>query len=93
MKLRSKLFYGYVSFLVIYSLFTLVPAPSQATLLQYHVSATALRIIYATIILLLAGIWYAGFYGYAKLHTYTRLIEGDRDGKQGPGWLPASFCW
>lgn len=82
MKLRSKLFYSYISFLIIYSLFTLIPAPSRAVLSQYHVSAAALRIIDVTIIVLLAVIWYIGFYGYAKLRSYTQIIQTDKDGKQ-----------
>lgn len=82
MKLRSKLFYSYLFFLIVYSGFVLLPAPAPATLLQYHVSPLGLRIIDVTIILILAGIWFAGFYGYGKLQTYTRLIRGSKDGKR-----------
>jgi hypothetical protein len=35
-----------------------------------------------TIIVLLAAIWFAGFYGYAKLRDYSRLIRGTKDGSQ-----------
>lgn len=82
MKLRSRLFYSYVVFIILYAGFILLPAPAPATLLQYHVSALGLRLIDLTIILILAAIWYAGFYGYAKLHTYAGLIRGSKDGKQ-----------
>ena len=81
-KFRSKLFYSYLLFLIVYSGFVLLPAPSPITLAQYHVSALGLRIIYITIILILAAIWFAGFYGYAKLQAYTLLIKRDKDGKQ-----------
>jgi hypothetical protein len=81
-KLRSRLFYSYIFFLIIYSGFILLPAPAPATLLQYHVSALGLRLLDLTIILILAGIWFAGFYGYAKLQMYTGLIRGGKDGKQ-----------
>ncbi len=30
---------------------------------------------------MLAGIWFAGFYGYAKLQDYARLIRQDKDGQ------------
>jgi len=81
MQLRSKLFYSYLFFLIIYSGFTLLPAPSKIILTQYHLSATGLRLIDVTIIVLLAVIWYAGFYGYGKLRQYAQLIGKDRDGK------------
>lgn len=64
-----------------YSCFVLLPEPQPATLLQYDVSAAGLRIIYATLILLLAAIWYGGFYGYAKLRAYAQLVGTGKDGK------------
>lgn len=82
MKLKSKLFYCYILFLLLYSGFTLLPAPLPATLHQYHVSALGLRVIDLTLIVLLAAIWYAGFYGYAKLYEYALLIRNNNDGEQ-----------
>jgi hypothetical protein len=81
MKIRSKLFYCYLFFIIVYSAFTLLPSPSHITLAKYHISAMSLRLIDVTIILLLAGIWFAGFYGYAKLRDYNQLIQGGKDGK------------
>lgn len=101
MRLRSRLFYSYLFFLLVYSGFTLLPKPLPAILRQYHISATRLRILDLTIIVLLAAIWYVGFYGYAKLSNYNQLIDGSKDGKptakltQGVFllvmWLPVSF--
>jgi hypothetical protein len=82
MKLKSKLFYSYLLFVVIYGGFVLLPAPAPATLLLYHVSAMGLRLIDLTIIVLLAAIWFAGFYGFAQLQAYSQLIQNDKDGKQ-----------
>ena len=82
MQLRSKLFYSYLIFLIIYIGFVLLPAPQPATLMQYHVSVLGFRIIDITIIMLLACIWFVGFYGYAKLQAYSRLIHTEKDGKQ-----------
>jgi hypothetical protein len=100
MKLRSKLFYTYVAFVVIYALATLLPAPSAITLAHYHISALGMRLLDVTIIIILAAIWYVGFYGYAKLRAYSQLIGNTKDGKQvakfatGLGfivfWLPVS---
>ncbi len=100
MKLRSKLFYSYILSLLIYSGFVLLPAPSPAILSQYHVSVLGIRVIDVTIILILAAIWFAGFYGYDKLRAYTQIIKADKDGKQVANltkgifvlvvWLPAS---
>jgi hypothetical protein len=81
MHLRSKLFYSYVFFVVAYASFALIPAPSQVTLALYKLTPLQLRLIDVTIIVLLAAIWFAGFYGYGKLHTYARLIRQDKDGK------------
>jgi hypothetical protein len=82
LKLRSKLFYTYLAFLAIYSGFVLIPAPLPATLMQYNVSATALRFIDLSIIILLSAIWFAGFYGYAKLRSYSQMISGNKDGDE-----------
>ena len=82
LKKKSKLFYFYIITLVVYSAFVLIPKPLPATLVQYHVSALGLRLIYVTIILILAGIWYAGFYGFRRMQTYSYLIKGDVDGQQ-----------
>lgn len=100
MKPGSKLFYSYLFFIITYSAFVLLPAPQAITLLQYGVSATTLRLIYVTIILLLAVIWFIGFYGYAKLQNYSGLIRDNKDGaavdKMTKGifllvmWLPVS---
>jgi hypothetical protein len=79
MHLRSRLFYSYVVFLVVYSCFTLLPAPSPIILARYHLSALGLRIIDVTIVLIVAVIWYVGFYSYAKLRAYVEPIR--KDGK------------
>ncbi len=82
MQLKSKLFYSYLLFVLVYSGFVLLPKPNKLVLAQYHLSTTGVRLIYLTIIILLAAIWYAGFYGYTALHAYSDLIHGDKDGKQ-----------
>lgn len=65
MKLRSKLFYSYLVFVIVYSAFTLLPRPSPATLQQYDIGVMGLRIMSLMIVILVAAIWYVGFYGNA----------------------------
>jgi hypothetical protein len=79
--LKYKLLYSYIVFLIAYAIFTLMPAPAHATLLHYKISALTSRLLDTTIVLLLAGIWFAGFYGYYKLHTYARIIQKSKEGK------------
>jgi hypothetical protein len=67
--------------LLIYAIFTLLPSPSPVVLAHYKISALTLRLLDATIIIILAAIWFAGFYGYYKLHIYSRLIYKEKDGK------------
>jgi hypothetical protein len=81
MHLRSKLFYSYVFLVLVYAGFSLLPAPSPIALARYDVSPLVLRLISLTIVLLLAAIWLAGFYGYGKLRAYSHLIEREKDGK------------
>lgn len=82
MRPKSKLFYSYVLFVLLYGGFLLLPAPPPATLLQYHVSALGLRIIDATLLVLMVLIWFAAFYGYAKVRAYAQLIQNTKDGRQ-----------
>lgn len=82
MKLRSKLFYLYTAFLLVYAGFVLLPAPPKVTLLRYHLTATRLRLIDLTIIIFFAGIWFLGFYAYNKLRVYAALIREEKDGRQ-----------
>jgi len=82
MNLRSKLFYSYLLLVIIYAAAALLPAPSPVLLVHYHISALGLRILYLTIIVILAAIWFVGFYGYTKLRTYSQLIQKTKDGKQ-----------
>jgi hypothetical protein len=78
---NRKLSISYAGFLLIYALFALIPRPSQQTLIQYHLSPFGVWLIYLTIIILLAAIWGAGFYGYVKLRAYVKLVHDGTDGK------------
>jgi hypothetical protein len=82
MLLKSKLFYIYIIFVIIYACFTLLPAPNLVTLAEYNVSAATLRLIDITIVIILSAIWLIGLYGYTSLRNYSYLIKNTKDGKQ-----------
>lgn len=82
MKLRSRIFYTYTAFVAAYVIITVLPAPAKATLTKYHLDLLRLRFLDATIIILIAGMWYAIFYGYDRLNRYSQLIKQNQDGKQ-----------
>jgi len=82
MKLRSKIFYTYVAFVAVYVLLALLPAPDKATLTKYHLHATGVRLLDVTVIIPILVMWFAIFYGYAKLSCYGSLIQNNQDGKQ-----------
>ena len=82
---------------LIYAMLTLLPAPTQETLQRYNLSETSARLLNITIIVPIAGIWFAAFYGYSKLSAYHSLIANSKDGQQiaklkrGLFWLAASL--
>ena len=80
MKLKSRLFLGYVLVIVLYGLLTLLPAPSAAAVARLHASPASIRLAVAVLVLLEAAIWLAGFYGYGKFSSYARMIKGTDDG-------------
>ena len=79
MKVKSKIFYTYVTLVIAFTLLTLLPAPNRTTLFRYHLTPTGLRGIDVTIIIAEAGIWFAAFYGYGKLFRYSRLIRSSKE--------------
>ena len=81
MKLRSKIFYTYTIFVIIYALLVFLPAPEKATLTKYHLHPTGLRLLDLTLLIPIVVMWFAVFYGFSKLYKYGQLIKGNRDGK------------
>ncbi|HXE10187.1 MAG TPA: hypothetical protein VN554_02065 [Verrucomicrobiae bacterium] len=81
MKLKSRLFYGYILSLILYAALVLIPRPSPAVLQQYRITAGHLRLLDITIIVVLAAIWFAGFYGYSKFRDYAQMIRDTKDGR------------
>jgi hypothetical protein len=95
MNLKSKIFYWYIAFVLVFICLTLIPTPDKATLAKYHLSPANARILDLTIIIPEAGIWLAAFYGGKKFHHYSRLLERGKDGppiaKLSRGLLFLSF--
>jgi len=81
-RVKSKIFYWYALFVLMYVGLTLLPAPDAKMLAKYHVSATGLRLLDFTLIVPIVVIWLIAFYGYNKLHAYSQLIKNNKDGKQ-----------
>lgn len=82
MQVKSKIFYWYTALALIYIGLTLLPSPAAATLSKYHISGTGLRLLDFTLIIPSLIMWFAVAYGYQRLHTYSQLIKGNKDGKQ-----------
>jgi len=82
MNIRSKIFYWYATFVVIFTFISLLPAPDKVTLVRYHLHPTGLRLLDLTLLIPTFVMWFAVFYGYDKLHHYGQVIKGNRDGMQ-----------
>lgn len=54
--------------------------PNPHAVARLHTSAVAYRMALAALLIPYALIWYAGFYAFAKLQEYSRLIRGTKDG-------------
>lgn len=80
MRIRSKIFYLYSIFVLLYAAAALIPRPSD-TLARYDLNALQYRLLMLSIVIPLALIWYAAFYGYAKLRTYADTIRDTPDGR------------
>lgn len=80
MQIRSKLFYTYVAFVLLYAASFVFNRPI-ATLQRLELSDLEYRLISLSILIPLALIWFAAFYGYNKLRAYTNLIKDSPDGK------------
>jgi hypothetical protein len=80
-KLSYRLLCSYLFFVIVYAVLVLLPSPQPAVLKRYGVSVTGLRLIDLSIIIILAVIWFTGFYGYTKLYKYSKLIRKDKDGQ------------
>jgi len=80
MQIRSKLFYTYVTLVLLYAASFMFNRPI-ATMQRLELSDIEYRLISLTILMPLVLIWFAAFYGYAKLKAYTDLIKDTPDGK------------
>ena len=95
MNLKSKIFYWYTAFVLMFICLVLIPTPDKTTLAKYHLSITGLRILDLSLVIPEAGIWFAAFYGSQRFHHYSQLIKTGKDGphiaKLSNGLLLLSF--
>ncbi len=78
--MRAKYLRLFIVFIAIYVLFTLLPAPTQQVLAQYHLSPMRARLISTTVVLPVIGIWLVALYGFITLKEYAVLIKNTKDG-------------
>lgn len=72
--MRAMQYYGLFALLYI-SLILLLPANSKA-MQAYSLSDAEYRILYLAVALPALIVWFAAFFGYAKLQEYARSIKG-----------------
>jgi hypothetical protein len=80
MQIRSKLFYTYVAFVLLYAVSFLADRPIS-TFQRLELTTLQYRIISLAVFVPVVLIWFAAFYGYSKLRAYSDLIKGTPDGK------------
>lgn len=80
MSFKSKLYTLYVALVVIYTTLTMVFVTADETA-KYNVSLAEYRLLNLSVIVPYFLIWFAGFYGYEKLHAYVTKIRHAKDGK------------
>ena len=78
-KLRPRPMQYYAILTVVYlALILLLPANSQA-LQSYQLSAIEYKILHFAIAVPVILVWFAAFYGYAKLEEYARSLKGTEE--------------
>lgn len=81
MRQKITTYHWYALCVIAYAALTLLPVPSTEVLRRYHLTITQVRLLDITIIVPLAAIWFAAFYGYERLRRYTHLVRNSPDGK------------
>jgi hypothetical protein len=69
--------------LVIVCVLSLALPPDPTVLKNYHISASAFRVVIIFLLVPEALLWYASFYAYTKIKEYTSYIK---DSKEGPAF-------
>jgi hypothetical protein len=86
----------FISFSILslaYILLTAFLPPVTATLKQYHLSINEYRVLTLLVAFPLVGVWFAAFYGYARVEQYSHTIRNTPDGQafekigKGLRWL------
>ncbi|HSW37112.1 MAG TPA: hypothetical protein VLG37_01945 [Candidatus Saccharimonadales bacterium] len=70
----------YVVLAILYVILTLLLPSSHATRQTYHLSSLQYHVLLLLVILPVLLIWFAAFYGYAKLQEYAHLIQDTTEG-------------
>jgi hypothetical protein len=81
MKRQINAFIAYTILALLYVVINFVMPISHATETAYHLNNTQYRMLTFSLILPLLGIWFAAFYGYAKLSIYVAVLKNTAEGK------------
>jgi hypothetical protein len=93
MKRLSRVFLSYIILAVIYLLLGIFLPVNTATAQTYHLSVTEYKVLVFLVNIPTIVVWFAVFYGYGTLESYSRAIRKTSDGKafsaiaQGLKWL------
>ena len=93
MKNKGRPFLYFAILSCIYIVLSLVLPVNRHTLVTYHLSNAQYHVLILTIILPLVAIWFAAFYGYAKLQEYAETVQKTPEGpsfktiSRGAAWL------
>lgn len=100
MKWRSKTFLLFVVLAIVYASISLIAAPPRATLQQYHLSSTSMRLVNVAVVVPVLAVWFLALYGYQKLRAYSALLGHTKEDEQVKSltrgvmvlafWLPIS---
>lgn len=80
MKKQSYIFLSYAILILLYFILSLALPASSGYFHDFHLATLQYRVITFTVVLPLAAIWFAAFYADAKMHEYTDLVDGSREG-------------
>lgn len=83
---------SYTLLTILYLLLVIVLPANKAAMQAYHLSALEYHVLLFVVVLPLIAIWFAAFYGYAKLRQYADSISKTAEGANFDR-LASGFMW
>jgi hypothetical protein len=88
---------AYIVVAVVYVLLIFILPANTDTMHRYHLSPNEYKFLYFAVVLPSIGVWFAAFYGYARLAQYYSRIAESTEGRsfqlltRGLFWLTLSL--